>query len=106
MTANERLKMLEAMIADEPKDPELRYAHAMEYASAGDDAAAVRWFQELIQIAPDFAPAYHQAARTLQRLNRLAEARALLAQGVPVAEKQGNYHAAGEMTELLQSFDS
>ena len=105
MTAEQRRAVLEAMIAEEPNDPELRYSLAMEFASAGDDAEAVRRFEDLIRIVPNYPPAYHMAARTLQRLDRVAEARAVLSQGIPVAQKKGDLHAAGEMTELLESLD-
>src|SRR5687768_10175729 len=91
-----RLEQIRAMLADEPNDPELRYMLAMEHASQGDDAAAVGCFEELIRIAPNYAPAYHQAGRALQRLDRSAEARRLLEAGIPVAQAQGNEHAAGE----------
>lgn len=103
MTAKTRREQIEAMLAEEPNDPELRYMLAMDYVSAGDDASAARCFQELIQATPNYPPAYHQAGRALQRLNRSAEARALLSQGIPIAQKQGDSHAAGEMMELLQS---
>jgi hypothetical protein len=105
MTAEQRRATLEAMIADEPTDPELRYSLAMEFASAGDDAEAVRRFEELIRVVPNYPPAYHMAARALQRLNRVVEAKALLVEGIPVAQKKGDSHAAGEMTELLESLD-
>jgi len=36
------LMMIEAMLADTPSDPELRYMLAMECVSAGDDTGAVR----------------------------------------------------------------
>lgn len=100
-----RREKIEAMLQDEPNDPELRYALAMEHASEGNDEEAVRCFGELIQRSSEYPPAYHQAGRALQRLNRLDEARALLRQGIPVAQKQGNAHAAGEMMELLESLD-
>ncbi len=105
MTGKSRREQIEVMLADEPNDPELRYMLAMEHASAGDDAGAVRVFQELIQAAPNFPPAYHMLGRTLQRLNRNADARAILQQGIPIAQKQGNLHAAGEMAELLESIE-
>ena len=101
-----RREQIEAMLKDEPNDPELRYMLAMDHVSAGDDATAVRCFQELIAVAPTYPPAYHQAGRALQRLNRLAEARAVLTQGIPIAQKQGDHHAAGEMMELMQSLES
>lgn len=105
MTANQRIAMLEAMIADDPNDPELRYGLAMEYVGLGDDGGAIGAFSTLLAVAPKYAPGYHQLARTLQRLNRIEEARTTLKQGIPIAQDQGNHHAAGEMTELLQSME-
>ena len=103
MTSPNRLPQIQAMLADAPDDPELRYMLAMEYASQGNDAEAARTFEELIAVAPTYPPAYHMGARTLARLNRVDDARALLRRGIPVAHAQGNAHAAGEMTELLES---
>jgi cytochrome c-type biogenesis protein CcmH/NrfG len=101
MTVKTRKQQIEEMLADEPNDPELRYMLAMEYVSEGDDAGAVACFQELIAAVPGYSPAYHQAGRALQRLNRIAEARDLLRQGIPVALEKGDQHAVGEMQELL-----
>ncbi len=56
MGATSRREQLEAMLKDEPNDPELRYMVAMEHASAGDDAGAVLCFQELTNLCPDYAP--------------------------------------------------
>jgi Flp pilus assembly protein TadD len=96
-----RLEQILAMLADEPNDRELRYMLAMEHVSLGNDAEAARCFEELVSANPDYPPAYHQGARTLQRLGRLTEARALLQRGIPTATKIGDTHAAGEMQELL-----
>lgn len=105
MTAKSRREQFEAWLIETPNDPELRYMLAMEYVSSGDDMRAVRCFQELIDIAPNYPPAYHQAGRSLQRLNRVTEARDILSKGIPIAQKQGDQHAAGEMTELLESLE-
>jgi len=93
------------LLLEEPNDPEPRYMLAMEYASEGDDAEAVRCFEELIAVAPNYPAAYHMGARALVRLNRIAEAQALLQRGIPAALAQGNTHAAGEMQELMESLD-
>ena len=102
MTTPTRKERLEAMLADAPDDPELRYMLAMEYVTAEDDAGAVGCFEELLRRAPNYPPAYHQAARALQRLDRIAEARALLQRGIPVALAQNDAHTAGEMQQLLE----
>jgi Flp pilus assembly protein TadD len=105
MAGKTRREQIEAMLAEQPDDPELRYMLAMEFISAGDDAGAVRCFRELIVGHPDYPPAYHQAGRALQRLDRISEARDILMQGIPVAQKQKDLHTAGEMMELLQSLE-
>ncbi len=105
MNAATRIENLKTWIGDSPDDVELRYMLAMEYAGAGDDAQAVLCFHEAIQTNPQYPPAYHQAARALQRLNRIGEARTMLTNGIPIAQRLGNQHAAGEMTDLLNSLD-
>jgi Flp pilus assembly protein TadD len=100
-----RKERLQAMLVDEPNDPELRYMLAMEHTSEGDDEGALRLFRELFESAPDYLPAYHMAGRTLERLGRLEEARQVLRRGIPVAMKRNDPHAAGEMQGLLESLD-
>jgi cytochrome c-type biogenesis protein CcmH/NrfG len=103
MNGKTRKQQIEEMLALEPNDPELHYMLAMEHVSGGNDAEAVRVFEALIKLAPDYPPGYHQGARALVRLNRISEASAILQRGIPAALKQGNHHAAGEMQELLDS---
>ena len=75
MTAKTRKQQIEEMLADMPQDPELHYMLAMEHASAGNDAEAVRVFQDLMERFPNYTPGFHQGARALVRLNRVDEAR-------------------------------
>ncbi len=99
--AQTRKEKLEAMLRDDPTDAEMRYMLAMECASQGDDASAVQHFFEIFALAPNYPPAYHQAGRALQRLNRLTEARAVLERGIAVAQARHDDHTAREMRELL-----
>jgi Tfp pilus assembly protein PilF len=99
--AKSRKEQIEEMLADDPDDPFLRYGMAMEYASAGDEAAALRCFQELLQVAPDYVPAYVQAGQLCVRMNREDEAKALYRTGIDVARKKGDQHAADEMEGFL-----
>jgi predicted Zn-dependent protease len=100
-----RLEQIDAMLQEMPDDAELRYMLAMEHASVGNDAEAVRCFEELMTRCPDYPPGYHMAARALARLGRIADARAVLERGVPAAMRKNDLHTAGEMQELLASFD-
>lgn len=100
-----RLEKIEALLADEPNDQELLYMLAMEHVSLGDDSTAVLCFERLMQVVPNYPPAYHQAGRALQRLNRVAEAREVLAKGISVALASGDRHAAEEMQALSDMLD-
>jgi predicted Zn-dependent protease len=105
MTGKSRKQQIEEMLAEDPHDPFLRYGLAMEYAAAGQDEEAVRCFRELLETSPDYVPGYMQAGRTLARLNRVEEARAVFQAGIAAARKQGDQHAAEEMTGFLEGLE-
>jgi predicted Zn-dependent protease len=106
MSQKSRREQIEELLVLEPDDPFLRYGLAMEFASAGQDDDAFRSLETLLQRSPDYVPAYLQAGRTLLRLGRDDEAKAILTTGIGVAAKAGNDHARGEMAELLASIDA
>jgi predicted Zn-dependent protease len=103
MSGKTRRQQLEEMLADEPNDPFLRYGVAMECVSEGKDQEAADRFRDIVALAPDYVPAYHQAGQTLVRLGRAQEAGGVLRQGIQAAQRQGNFHAAEEMQALLDS---
>lgn len=107
MAQTPRMAQIEAMLAGDPDDPTLRYMLGMEQVSAGDDAAAVAVFRDIIQrTATDpYIPAYHMAGQALARLGRDTEACEVLRQGVAAARKTGDHHAAGEMEGLLATIE-
>jgi hypothetical protein len=101
------MAQIEAMLADDPNDPFLRYGLAMEHASTGDDAACVDVLNDLIgrTAAEPYIPAYLMAAQSLVRLDRIPEACAMLRRGIGAAGKTGDLHAQGEMQGLLDSIE-
>jgi Tfp pilus assembly protein PilF len=103
--AKSRKEQIEEMLVDEPNDPFLRYGLAMEHASAGDAPTALRCFQDLLQVAPDYVPAYVQAGQLCARLDLEDEAKALYRTGIDVARKKGDMHAAGEMEGFLMGLE-
>jgi hypothetical protein len=107
MARTPRMDQIEAMLADDPDDAFLRYGLAMEYASAGDQATCAEVLRDLIArtAANPYVPAFLQAGQALARLDRVAEACAVLRQGVEAARKAGDTHAQGEMQGLLDSLE-
>lgn len=110
MATTPRMTQIEAMLADDPDDAFLRYGLAMEHASAGDDAAGVAVLRDLIarSAAAPYVPAYLQAGQALVRLDKIAEACAVLRDGITAAATVGTpdaLHASGEMQGLLASIE-
>ena len=89
------------MVSQNPGDSFLRYGLAMEYRNSGDNEAAVREFRELIDVNPDYGPAYFHGGQTLERMGRVEEARSLYQTGVEVTRRKGDTHAAAEMQGAL-----
>jgi predicted Zn-dependent protease len=102
MASKSRKQQILEMLAEDPTDVFLRYGLAMEHASAGEHAEAVRCFQDLIRDKPDYVPAYVQAGQVLARLGREDEARSVFRAGIEAARKTGDLHAAGEMESFLE----
>jgi len=103
-TRTPRMDQLEAMIADDPADPELRYFLAMEYASAGDEPTAAEHFLRLTADST-YVPAFLQAGQILNRISRIDEACAALRKGIAIARQKGDTHAEGEMAGLLATIE-
>ena len=96
-----RREKIEAMLADEPGDVFLRYSLAMELSKEGDHAQGLKLLDELASEDPPYVPAFFMSAQQLVQLQRVDEAREFLRTGIEEARRQGDSHAAGEMSEFL-----
>jgi uncharacterized protein HemY len=101
-----RREQLEAMLAAEPADTFLRYALAMELENAEEFESSIEMFRGLMQDTPPYVPAFFMLGQLLSRIDRVAEARTVLREGVDQARAQNDLHAAGEMSEFLASLGS
>lgn len=72
--ATERLAQLRAMLAEEPGDPFLRYAIALERKREGDMEGAATDLSQLVHEDPKYIACYYQLALVLADLGRTAEA--------------------------------
>jgi len=98
-----RREKIEAMLVDEPGDVFLRYSLALEFEKEGDHDRSLAGLTGLMKDATPYVPAFFMAGQQLVKLERINEARAALRNGIEEARRQGNAHAAGEMSELLAS---
>ncbi len=89
------------LLKSEPNDTFLLYGLAMAYATDGDPAKAVETFDRVLANDPDYAAAYYHKAKSLISLGRGAEAKTVLAAGIPVAMKKGDAKTVREMQDLV-----
>lgn len=98
-----RRERLEAMLAEEPTDTFLQYGLAIEWSKEGETEKALTGLRRLTAVTPPYIPAFFRAGQYLCELGRIEEAQAVLRAGIDEARRQGDFHAAGEMSELLIS---
>ncbi len=91
------------MLADEPADQFLRYSLALELEKEAEHDASLNHLASLQREAAPYVPAFFMAAQQMARLGRIEDARGVLRDGIEEARRQGNAHAAGEMSEFLVS---
>jgi cytochrome c-type biogenesis protein CcmH/NrfG len=97
----DRIAALNDILTQDPKDTFARYGLAMEYAKQGDLDRSLAEFSILLKSNPDYTPGYFMAAQTLARAERIAEAKAMLTDGIASARHTGNLHALSEMEAML-----
>jgi hypothetical protein len=98
-----RREKIEDLLREDPGDKFLRYSHSLELEKEGDHERSLAGLRELTTESPPFVPAFFMAGQQLARLERFEEARSILRDGIEEARRQGESHAAGEMSEFLAS---
>jgi len=93
--------MLTEILSQNPNDAFARYGLALEYSNTGDVERALEEFGKLLSAHPDYTAAYFMAAQTLARVDRVAEAKRMLGDGIASAKRTGNGHAQSEMEGML-----
>ena len=97
-----RLEALKSMVEQQPTVSFLRYGLAMEYRNAGDLDSAMKEFQALLQVDPDYSAAYFHGGQTLEKLGRTDEARDLYNTGIEVTTRKGDLHTRDEIRGALE----
>lgn len=95
-----RRKKLEAMLADDPEDQMLRYMLALELQKEDADERSLELFRGLITDQKPYVPAFLMAGQHLATLGHIGEAREMYSAGIEEAKRQGDEHAAREMSEF------
>jgi predicted Zn-dependent protease len=102
-----RRLMLEQSLAEDPTDSFLRYGLAIQCLREGDIGEGRQRLVALISDHPeDQVAAYQQLAQSYADTGEQAAAGAMLQTGIMKANAAGDWHAAAEMQQMLDSLGS
>lgn len=105
MSEPTRLETLTQFLEQNPNDAFARYGLAMEYSRLGQIESALKEFNKLLELHPDYTGGYFMAAQTLARAERNEEAKTMLKKGIDSAQRTGNRHALSEMSAMLEELN-
>lgn len=104
--STERLDHLLAMLADDPGDPFIRYAIALEHKRAGRMQQAAKDLTVLLKEDPTYLPCYYQLALLLTELGHMTDAISVCDQGAERCQAAGDRKARAELMELRNAISA
>ncbi len=103
--AHNRIQQLKAMLADEPQEPFLHYALALEYRKLADKVETVNHFTVLLRDFPDYLPTYYAFGTYLAEAGETKEALICLHKGFALAQSQAESKTAREIRALIEELE-
>lgn len=88
-----------------PDDELVHYGLAQEYMKAGQFGNAAASLRRVIELKPDYAAAYRELGKALERTGNLAEAKDSFLEGRRLAERHGDGQAVKEINVFLKRLE-
>ncbi|MBM3431937.1 MAG: tetratricopeptide repeat protein [Bacteroidetes bacterium] len=99
----DRLQHLHKLLSEQPQDPFLNHALALEEIKMGRDQEARCLFERLLELNPDYIGSYYHLGKLLERQGEEPKAVDIYERGMEVAKKLGDQHA---LSELRSAYDN
>jgi Tfp pilus assembly protein PilF len=93
----DRIGKLNEFLQSNPADSFVQHALALEYVKMGDDLAARKLFEELLERDPAYVGSYYHLAKLLERNNVTDEAIRWYEKGMEQAKKSKDEHTWQEL---------
>ncbi|MBR9859601.1 tetratricopeptide repeat protein [bacterium] len=101
MANSSRIEQIKEMLKDQPDDPFLRYALALEEIERGNDDRAEDIFKELIHKNEDYHATYYHLAKLYERKGEEDLAVETYEKGLEITKGKGERHAFNELRSAL-----
>lgn len=96
---------IEKMLEEDPKDPFLIYALALEDGKDGKLNDAVTKIELLLLDQPDYLGAYYQLGQWYEQMDEGEKAKRIYGHGILLAKKLGNKKTEGELRTALENLE-
>lgn len=98
---NTRLKQLDQLLKQQPKDPFLWHAMGVEYSKGAQWDEARNCFARAIALDEKHVGSYYHLGRAYTMLHAPEKARDAYKKGIRIATEVGDLHARGELQTVL-----
>lgn len=99
---SEKTDELEALLADDPHDPDMHFMLGRAYFDEGEFGPAAREMEEVLTLKPDFPAAHRWLGNAYEKLGRTDDAIRTYEQGIEVSERSGWLQPSKEMRVFLR----
>jgi len=98
----DRVEKLKEFLEQDPADSFVQHALALEYMKAGDDAAAQKLLEDILQREPSYVGSYYHLAKLFERNGNNEAAIKWYEKGMEEAKKAGENHAYNELRSAYE----
>ena len=98
----DRVEKLKEFLRQNPADSFVQHALALEYIKAGDDAAAQKLFEDILQREPTYVGSYYHLAKLFERIGNNEAAVQWYEKGMEAAKRAGENHAYNELRSAYE----
>lgn len=92
-----RIQNLLGFLQNQPNDPFIKYALAMEHLRVHETHEALSYLEDLLANHPNYLGTYYQLGKLYQVLNRHNDALKAFQEGMTIAKGQGDMHTLSEL---------
>jgi len=98
----DRVEKLKEFLEQDPADSFVQHALALEYIKAGNDTAAQKLFEDILQRDPSYVGSYYHLAKLFERNGNTEAAIDWYEKGMAQAKKAGENHAYNELRSAYE----
>ncbi|MBI1305985.1 MAG: tetratricopeptide repeat protein [Bacteroidetes bacterium] len=99
----DRISQLLKFLENEPDDPFLNYALAMEWIGKNDDKKATELLEKLIENHPEYSASYYHLGAIYQRRGNKDLAEKIYRSGIEITRRKKEQHQLAELQSALNN---